>query len=237
MSDYSKLKELAAATEGWQKLFDCWPERSEDGDLDMNWFVGSVNEDGEKYPVLEVNTDQYDAPEGAGRLARFYAAANPAVVLGLLAEIERLRNLAQSEINSSSESAKEVCGARITLNAMQQERDQLNAECEESAAVIDSLAKILAGVAVVLKGEELPLHRHGYHDLVERVTVLKLENDLREAECEGLRVALSDSREFIMHEAKVRCMLVGNGDVSHMFPRRKALIAQIDGAMGRGEWS
>ncbi|ANF87162.1 hypothetical protein A7J50_3789 [Pseudomonas antarctica] len=63
----------------------------------------------------------------------------------------------------------------------------LIAENEESEAVINQLAKILAGVAVALKGEELPLRRHGYQDLVERVTVLKLENDLRIAENAGLK--------------------------------------------------
>ncbi|MDY7559939.1 hypothetical protein QN366_04945 [Pseudomonas sp. CCC3.2] len=121
MSDYSKLKELAAATEGWQKLFDCWPEQSEDGDLDVNWFVGSVNEDGEKYPVLEVNTDQYDAPEGAGRLARFYAAANPAVVLGLIAELTQLKAECeglrrkvriQQRLNESAESIRKDAGGQ-----------------------------------------------------------------------------------------------------------------------------
>ena len=90
MSDYSKLKELAEATKGWDNLKSCWPEETEDGDLEVNWFVGAVTEDDDKCPVLEVNTAQYDALEDAGRLARYYAAANPSAVLALIAENEEL---------------------------------------------------------------------------------------------------------------------------------------------------
>ena len=80
-----------------------------------------------------------------------------------------------------------TCGYwREAARLREEERDQLKAESEESSAVIDQLAKILAGVAVALKGEELPLSRHSYHDLVKCVTVLKLENDLRKAENEAL---------------------------------------------------
>lgn len=68
-----------------------------------------------------------------------------------------------------------------------QQIQALTAETEESAAVIEQMAKILAGVSVALKGEKLPLHRHGYHDLADLVGVLKLENDLRMAECDSLR--------------------------------------------------
>lgn len=93
MSNYEKLKELAEATKDWDNLKSCWPEETEDGDLEVNWFVGAVTEDDDKYPVLEVNTAQYDAFEDAGRLARYYAAANPAAVLALIAENERLKTL------------------------------------------------------------------------------------------------------------------------------------------------
>jgi len=77
---------------------------------------------------------------------------------------------------------------------------QLKAECEESDAVVQTLAKILAGVAVALKGEELPLHRHGYHDLVELVYVLKLENDLRKGENDLLRTTLTECSDSLHSE-------------------------------------
>lgn len=51
-------------------------------------------------------------------------------------------------------------------------------EAEEDAAVIHKLATILAGVCVALKGEELPLHRHSYHDIVDVAQTMKLELEL-----------------------------------------------------------
>ncbi len=49
---------------------------------------------------------------------------------------------------------------------------------DEEAAVIDRLEKLLAGVAIALKGDELPLHRHSYHDLPGVAVILKMELDL-----------------------------------------------------------
>ena len=109
----------------------------------------------------------------------------PTVGLELLAEIERLRT-----------AEGDAMTYKAGMENVAQQRDQLKAECEESAAVIDRLAKILAGVAVALKGEELPLHRHGYQDLVELVGVLKLENDLRAAENEALRQFILGFSEY-----------------------------------------
>jgi hypothetical protein len=57
---------------------------------------------------------------------------------------------------------------------------ETNAEIElkDSDATIHRLAQILAGVAIALKGDELPLHRHGYHDLVELTQQNMLELEL-----------------------------------------------------------
>lgn len=52
---------------------------------------------------------------------------------------------------------------------------------DEDAYVIDRLGKLLADVAIALKGEELPLHLHSYHDLPDVARVLKLELDLYRA--------------------------------------------------------
>lgn len=112
---------------------------------------------------------------------------NVSVTLDLLAEIDRLRT-----------AEGDAMTYKAGMENVAQQRDQLKAEVEESAAVIDQLAKILAGVAVALKGEELPLSRHGYHDLVEGVSVLKLENDLRKAENEALRKDLVDWQEVVV---------------------------------------
>lgn len=121
MSDYSKLKELAEATKGWDNLKSCWPEETEDGDLEVNWFVGAVTEDDDKYPVLEVNTAQYDALEDAGRLARYYAAANPSAVLALIADLDEARN-----------GMKHSCAIRLKkrIELLETQRDQLIADNE-----------------------------------------------------------------------------------------------------------
>ena len=121
MSDYSKLKELAEATKGWDNLKSCWPEETEDGDLEVNWFVGAVTEDDDKYPVLEVNTAQYDALEDAGRLARYYAAANPSAVLALIADLDEARN-----------GMKHSCAIRLKkrIELLETQRNQLIADNE-----------------------------------------------------------------------------------------------------------
>lgn len=135
MSDYSKLKELAEATKGWDNLKSCWPEETEDGDLEVNWFVGAVTEDDDKYPVLEVNTAQYDALEDAGRLARYYAAANPSAVLALIAENERLERKNANQSESIREYQDLVMGGDVSLGMLKAdirvttgERDELRAE-------------------------------------------------------------------------------------------------------------
>lgn len=121
MSNYEKLKELAEATKGWDNLKSCWPEETEDGDLEVNWFVGAVTEDDDKYPVLEVNTAQYDALEDAGRLARYYAAANPSAVLALIADLDEARN-----------GMKHSCAIRLKkrIELLETQRDQLIADNE-----------------------------------------------------------------------------------------------------------
>ena len=51
-------------------------------------------------------------------------------------------------------------------------------DAEEDAYVIDRMGKLLAGVAIALKGPEKALHRHGYQDLVEVAQTLILELEL-----------------------------------------------------------
>lgn len=81
--------------------------------------------------------------------AAFIAAANPKAVLVLIAENDRLRDLAQTEIDNASESAKEVAGARMTLYALEQETDRLKAENETLRKIIsDSATSCGAAVSV-----------------------------------------------------------------------------------------
>ena len=140
MKDHSELKRLAEATKGWDNLKSCWPEETVDGDLEVNWFVGGVSDDDDKYPVIEVNTAQYDAFEDAGHLARFYASANPAAVLALIAEVEGLRKLptAWSEVYEQSD---ELDALRDEKLAWLSERDQLKADNDLQSKEIEAMRK------------------------------------------------------------------------------------------------
>ena len=177
MSNYEKLKELAEATKGWDNLKSCWPEETEDGDLEVNWFVGAVTEDDDKYPVLEVNTAQYDALEDAGRLARYYAAANPSAVAALIAENERLRVDLKSVVRLNNENADLFKTKNDKLKA---ENDRLESEAVYSAAGFDAareeISKLRAEVAGLKTG----------YEAYERVNVeLKAEAEKLRKEREG----------------------------------------------------
>lgn len=84
----------------------------------------------------------------------------------------------------AKENAYAAWNRRAALSASQQ------ATQEEDAFVIDRMSKILAGIAIALKGPELPRHRHGYHDLAEVAQVLVIERDLLKHQNAELRLAL-----------------------------------------------
>lgn len=133
MTDYSELKRLAEACRGWDNMTSCWPDQEQDGDADISWIVGHVGEDGDKYPVLELNTVQYDAPDDAEKLARFYAGANPAAVLALIAENETLKAQFDECARLFVDATEQACKA-------QRERDQLKAENEAIRAALEVAA-------------------------------------------------------------------------------------------------
>lgn len=83
--DLQKIKALALDVTGWANCDQAWLDTSEDVAAAA---VGAISEDGETYPVAVVDCDQYDAPADSMKLAKFYAAANPAAVLEMIAMIE-----------------------------------------------------------------------------------------------------------------------------------------------------
>lgn len=142
-----KLRRLAEATKGWQNLTECWPA---DEESDSDWEVGALDEDDNRYPVISVNTQQYDCEDGAEKLARFIAAANPAAILSLLdevvsqcAEIEELDALSSRQSDLLSQAAVALRGPEPALTRYSHadipsrvkevvdERDQLRAEVKE----------------------------------------------------------------------------------------------------------
>jgi hypothetical protein len=85
VSELQALKALAEAVKGWSNCDQAWLDHSEDIAAAV---VGHISEDGETYPVAVIDCDQYYAAGDSLKLARFYAAANPEMVLRLIAMIE-----------------------------------------------------------------------------------------------------------------------------------------------------
>jgi hypothetical protein len=80
---------------------------------------------------------------------------------------------------TEDEMAAEIARLNILVASQQEE-----IECDGNA--VDLLARILAKISITLKGPELPLHRHSYHDLAEKVEITKLAADLGQAYIEQL---------------------------------------------------
>lgn len=82
--DLVKLKALAQEVKGWSNCDTAWA-----GD-DGTAMVGAISEDDDEppSPVAVIDCAQYDQADHSLKLAQFYAAANPATVLQLIAMIE-----------------------------------------------------------------------------------------------------------------------------------------------------
>ena len=78
------LRALAAAVTQWGNANQAWLDTSEDTCAAV---VGHIGEDGETYPVIVVDCDQYYSGDSLP-LAKFYAAANPATLIALLDALE-----------------------------------------------------------------------------------------------------------------------------------------------------
>lgn len=76
----NELEELAKAVPGWSNCNKAWLDTSEDVSAAV---VGHINEDGECYPVITVDCDQYYSGDSLN-LAKFYAAANPSAIRELI---------------------------------------------------------------------------------------------------------------------------------------------------------
>ena len=83
--ELQKLKVLAEEVKGWSNCNQAWLDHSEDEPAAV---VGHIDDDGVTYPVATIDCDQYYAAHDSLKLARFYAAANPEMVLRLIAMIE-----------------------------------------------------------------------------------------------------------------------------------------------------
>lgn len=133
MTDHTELKRLAEAMKGWDRLTECWPC----GENGPDWQVGQVDEDENRYPVMTIDTEQYDAETHAPTLAQFYAAANPAAIRGLIAENERLKGGALTDLSLRTEITEqynqlkaENAGLQTGYKAYEQVNAELRSEVE-----------------------------------------------------------------------------------------------------------
>ena len=91
MIDINELRQLAQAVSGWGNCNQAWIDQSEDVPAVV---VGHIGEDGETYPVVTIDCDQYYAADQSLPLGKFIAAANPAAINELLDRLE----LAESSV-------------------------------------------------------------------------------------------------------------------------------------------
>lgn len=80
------LKKLAEGMKGWDRMAECWP-CDENG---PDWQVGRLDEDDNRWPLMTVDTEQYDQEQDAPKIAQYYAAANPKAILELIAQRDAL---------------------------------------------------------------------------------------------------------------------------------------------------
>ncbi|MBS2057869.1 hypothetical protein [Pseudomonas aeruginosa] len=81
------LEQAAIEIKGWN-LVDAFRYADpciEDGE-DEEWCVGSIDEDGNQYPVMEVSAHQYDSQDSE-LLAHYYGLCNRESILGLIARL------------------------------------------------------------------------------------------------------------------------------------------------------
>lgn len=111
--DLQILRALAEAVKDWSNCNQAWPHR--DPDYEGIAVVGAVDEDGIDWPLAEIDADTYGHDGESLKLAQFYAAANPEVLLSLLdriyaqqAENERLRAEAGAPPGQSLIAGREV---------------------------------------------------------------------------------------------------------------------------------
>ena len=78
---------LDSEVKGYGNLNHVWgADKDEDGIFLIN--IVGANVDGDLYPVLEIDTAQYFQEEDGPKLAKYYAAVNPAAMAAVLAHIE-----------------------------------------------------------------------------------------------------------------------------------------------------
>ena len=98
MIDIDKIEAAAKPVKVWSKSCNqAWIDTSEDESAAV---VGNITEEGTEYPVVIVDCDQYTNGDNSLPLAKFYATANPATVLEMVALIRAQRNVMHQALDA-----------------------------------------------------------------------------------------------------------------------------------------
>ena len=144
MIDTKELRRLAQAVIGWGCCNQAWLDQSEDTPAAV---VSHINEDGETYPVVAIDCDQYSAAGQSLPLGKFYAAANPAVINELLHRLEAAETTWKVSDKSCYDLTEKVIpNLRDQLETAEKERDALRAELLDARETVRGLFHA-AGVA------------------------------------------------------------------------------------------
>jgi hypothetical protein len=116
MIDIRAIKAAAEAVKHWSlSLTHAWLDTSED---DPAAVAGHIDEEGNTYPVVMVDCDQYSQGQDSLPLAKFIATANPTTVSAMCDEIERLATIASELQDLCDRQAK-----RLALEALTEPSD------------------------------------------------------------------------------------------------------------------
>jgi len=127
----AEIEALAVGVKGWNMTHAF--QEPEEGFLpeDWEWHVGQIDEDDNRYPLLNVNAHQYDSSDSE-KLARYYAACNRDTILSMAVELRRLR----------AENAE--------LQRIERNRDMWKAQCEQQAiSLTEANAVYIAAIKLV----------------------------------------------------------------------------------------
>ena len=142
----TELKALAEKATGWK--LDATMQTDDDRDEGIA-FVGAINDEGIFSDVARIDTGLYYQPDKAIEVANFYAAANPAAILELIAAHED----AQGEIRA-------LRATEAGLRERVKELDGKNKDCAQMLLINDrsEAIKWAKGMLLEIGGEVVVDH-------------------------------------------------------------------------------
>lgn len=126
--DLDKLDRITQDAQGWANTSEAWANTDDFEDEDPGvqlptWIVGAVDE-GVYFDVAVVDCEQYGTPGESEKLAKFYAAANPAIVLEL---VRRLREAEESNAALTA-ACQDACSVISSINSGTANRVKIGSE-------------------------------------------------------------------------------------------------------------